>query len=177
MKKNSLGILAGLCVLLTGCGGTKFVNEAKESNNKATVEVKQTLSLKGYKDGTGDFALTTKSTEEYLDGAIQGVFGVGKVEGDVKVVTTGKETGTWTKDADSGVVTLTTFELVMQVKVTGDGAEDYLDILEATYTLAYGEENADKLIAGEKVTITYEDGYKSLVKVDEANKTFSGILG
>ena len=42
-------------------------------NNRAynylvsTNQLEYKLSLKGYKDGTGDFALTTKSTEEYLD--------------------------------------------------------------------------------------------------------------
>ena len=176
MKKNTLGLLAGLSVLLTGCGGTKYVNEVSSSDGKATVETKQTLSLKDRDANTGDFTLTTKGTEEYLDGYFQGFLGLGEVDGDVKVVTTGKETGTWSQNADTGVVTLTTYEMDIQVKVSGDGAEDYKDILEVAFEALYGDEKADQILAGEKVTITYEDGYKSYIKLDEENKTFSGVL-
>lgn len=173
MKKNTLGILAGLCVLLTGCGGTKYVKESHSSDDKAFKETKETLSLGSRKENAGEFTLSTKTTEEYADGYFSGFLGLGEVDGDVKAVTTKKSTGTWSLNEDTGIVTLVTLEVSVQVKLSGDGAADYKDFIETEYTIAFDEEKGDLVAAGEKVTVSYEDGIKSYVKLLEEEKSFT----
>ena len=176
MKKNTLGLLAGLCVLLTGCGGTKYTNEKITSDNGVKVETNYALSLKDREANTGDFKLTKKSKEEYPSGHRLGLTGLVKLDADVKVVISYTKTGTWEFNENTETVTLKTFEMTFQAKVTGDDASTYKDYLEGVYTLTYGSENAKKMVSGDKVTITSEDGFVNLVTLDEENKTFEGLV-
>ena len=138
MKKNTLGLLAGVCLLLTGCGGTSFVNETNESKSDYSKAIKETLSLKGFKDGSGDFSLVKKSNEEYADGKF-GIGSLGAVNGAVKVSETIKYTGTWTVN-DFGVYELKYYTVSVKCSVSGKGAEDYISKYLAGRYLGLSEE-------------------------------------
>ena len=178
MKKKNLFLLAGLTAMLTGCFGTKYTNESKESDNTKSIEKKETLSLASRDKGEGKFTLTIKNTSVYEDGTLQGFLGIGKVEGKVEHKETITQSGTWTINNDTNVVTLTTLKVVVKAEFDGDGAEDYKDIKEPEYAVVYGEDNAQLIIAGEKVTIEYsaDDAMKTSYKLDETNKTFKFVL-
>lgn len=178
MKKKNLFLLAGLTAMLTGCFGTRYTSEVVSTQNNTSIEVKQTLSLANRDDGAGKFTLTTKSYESYPDGYFKGFLGIGEVEGAVEYKVSGTESGNWTINSDTNVVTLETYKIVMKIEFKGDGAEDYKDIMEPILAVSYGEDNAQALVAGERVTIEYEEGkaIKSYCKLDETNKTFKAIL-
>lgn len=172
MKKNSLGILAGLCVLLTGCGGTKFVNELNEQDNTHTIKKTETLALKGFEDGAGDFTYTRKSNEEYLDGHFKGFIGIGSINGEVKLNETIKEIGTWTA-GDNGWYTLKIYKLEIKCTVSGDGANEYKnEKLKGEYKY-YGDEAVTTILDGDKYVKEYSDPLTRYAKVDTTNNTFT----
>ena len=69
---------------------------------------------------------------------------------------------------------LTVTKMTIKVSFSGDGAEDYKDVKELELLALYGEDNAQALIAGDKVTIEYTDDNKPTytVEVEDDNNTF-----
>lgn len=173
MKKNNLLLLTSFSMLLTGCLGTKYTWKNEESDNTKTINETSTLSLSGKDKGEGNFTLVEKVNNTYSDGYFKGVFGVGKVNGEVTHKQNVKKTGTWTKLSDTKVE-LTILKVVVSVDVTGEGEDDYEDLLEASFAVLYGKEKADDLLDGETLTFEYtvEDNVKERLSINDATKTF-----
>ena len=175
MKKNNLLLVTGLSILLSGCAGIGYTNENYDKDNDRTIDEKESLFLTGEEKGEGKFWLISKVNNEYKDGYFSGFLGIGKVEGDVKYKETITRSGTWTQvDDDDDKMKLTVSKITISVSFSGDGAEDYKDIKELELLALYGEDDAQSLIAGDKVTIEYTDDKKPTytIEVEDDNNTF-----
>lgn len=176
MKKRSLLLLAGFSMVLTSCLGTGYKNVSEEKGDTSSVKVTETLRLTGDVEEGGKFVMSQSSVEKYADGHFGGVLGIGKITGDVKVVSTITYVGSWEASTES-IYKLTITRKVHKLSVSGDGGEQYkADRLEAIYNLLYGEEKAALLLSGKTLTTKYEgeDVVTSYVTVDNENMTFAG---
>lgn len=164
MKKNKLILLAGVCTLLTGCGGKKYTYSIEEDG----VSCDFTLSLK---------EATFKMEEKYS-------MSLSKEEGEILKFGGGVEVSykfTYTGDAvqsesDENKWTLTPNMLyVTDYSCKGAGKEKAEEALEESFLELFTAETVDYIMKGENVKIPLEEGQglPSDVILDNENMTFT----
>ena len=169
MKKNTLGLLAGLCVLLAGCGGTKYSNTFSGSEAGVSISIAQELTVK--KDTfLLDSEITTSVTNTI--GALAGLGG-GFTE-----TYTCLESGTLEAvEGRENVYKIVTVKYVFSgYEIEGDGATEYAKLTKQSMKSVYNftEEEVENFLKGKKVVKELEenDFYTSYAKVDPETKSF-----
>ncbi len=158
MKKNGLLLLAGLAMLLTGCGGKRYTSESSQAENGESVSIKYVLTLR-------DDTFTLKSDME-----------IETTELNIK--TKGSESGTYEAVANlENVYKLVTTEIVYSgFSCEGTKATEYSSLYKIELrALGLTEEQAADVVAGKKVKVELaENKYvSSYVKLDEENMKFT----
>ena len=172
MKKNTLSLLAGICLLLTGCGGTKYTNSASVSEAGLSIGFTQELTLN--KDS---FKLNT-TIETSITNTMGALAGLGGGFNETYVCL---ESGTLEAvEGKENVYKLVSVKLVFSgYEIEGDGAAEYSKITKAAMQTTYDftDDEVEKFLAGKKVVKELEeaDFVTSYAKVNPETKTFAAI--
>lgn len=169
MKKNKLLLLAGVCSLLTGCGGQKYTNIMEEDMMPGiTVKAESTLTLK---------TTTFKMVQECSMSVTDAVGALAMLGGGVEM----SYTFTYTGDAlqsetneNEWKLTVNTI-LVSGYKSEGDGKKYVDEIYKTTFEAMFTEDTVKNIMEGKKVKVELEDDQKTTdtVVVDNENMTFT----
>lgn len=164
MKKNTILLLAGVCTLMTGCGGTKYTQENTLDKQGVKATVKDVLTLK-----TESFKWVQETTMGIEDSPL------GSFESYVKFVYSGAAEQT---DVEN-TYKLTVEKLVVSgYKCEGDAANVGNLGMETSFSLMFDEATVDAIMDGKKVIIenAAEVFAPTYVVVNPEEKTFTGVL-
>lgn len=158
MKKNTLGLLAGLCVLLTGCG-TKYTRETSFSEAGVSTYVKETLTL-----GKDTFKLV-EETSMSLSGSPLGSF-----DAYVKFAYSGTAEAT---DKENTYKLIIESLIVSNYTCEGDAANIGNLAMKTAFSAMFDDATVTYIMDGEKVSIENASNFlPTYVVVDPETKTF-----
>ena len=166
MKKNNLLLLAGVCTLMTGCGGTKYVNTYSEALFEgASISYSETLTL-----SSSSFNLEQVCSMSISDEVGKYLLG-GGVEASYKFT----YTGTAVQDATTATKwTLTPDVLyVSDYTCTGTGAATINELFKAQFSEYFTAETVNYIMNGEKVQIALEGAMKAPLTVNVNDTTYT----
>lgn len=167
MKKNTILLLAGVCTLMTGCGGTKYTNSYDETIIPgAKINYTEELKLK-----SKSFTLTQTCGLSFNE-----TIGIA-VGGAVEASYTFKYVGSAVvNENDATRWTLTPDVLyVSDYSCEGAGKEKTDELFRAQFMAMFTAETVDAIMDGKKVKIPFEEDQKVplTVTVNEEKLTFT----
>jgi hypothetical protein len=161
---SAVSFIVSLALLFSLFNNNTYSLSIESSSELYTYKETYNILFLNKKADKGTFVSENIIVRNYFDG-YNDIY-----EGDVRVIETTTEIGTWTID-ENGYYLLLIEKTFLELDFSGKGKDDYIERVRNSYINLYGFDTADKLLDEKRVELKTIKGMKKLVSLNEEDNS------